>query len=731
MIIKRIALLLITALLLFGCPAGGGGAKDETVSVTFDMDGGTPDFGTIEITKGSSLGHSYMYPVKEDFAFGGYYEINDVDFTTRYFYNTPINNNITLRARWGKAPASNVAFGNFTVPSKTSKANEGGFHDKTGVIKLSPTLTTDGYDWNVVSYNLESVYMNKEITITMDMYIWVSDNAKIVWQINSSTDSAAAAWGGKYKIIAGDDKTPLEKDAWIHLQGSATGTPTSGSGGGNQIYLSGGGSGGQLNSNPVDIYIADFSLTITDNSAITFPDSLKITIGQKKDLKDLLGADMTGTITWSSENPSIVSVTSDGIVTSNITSFSTTEGNAKYTSGAAKVLVTITASTASGKSQSFPVIATSEAQEHIATLTPLKEKFSSTFLVGNIASSIDADDTTITNQTLTKHFNALTPENEMKPSSLSKGDDKTAISYTYANADKLVNAAKESTIKVIGHTLLWHQQIPKWQTKIGTDAGDSPSAEYKAEAITQMKNYITAVVTHFKGKIYSWDVLNEAFPDKNASDWTTAIRPENPWFKAIGSDFVYEAYLAARLADPDAILYYNDYNTDQSYRADLIVNMVKAVNKKYSESGDKPSGEATGRLLIEGIGMQEHHNSGVQAANIRATLNKFKNLGVKVAVSELDVLAQSWGDFSGKDGANKVANSTVTNNGLLDQATKYAEYMAVYKDFIIDGTIERISFWGVTDNSSWRSAGLPLLFDSNGKAKPAYYKFVEAIPTTW
>jgi len=440
-----------------------------------------------------------------------------------------------------------------------------------------------------------------------------------------------------------------------------------------------------------------------------------LTVGNSKNLSAMLGAGMSGkTITWSSSNSSKVSVSSGGIATAVITSFSATEGgNKKYTECPARAEVIITAKRSDDKTQTFKVIATTEAQEKIMDLPPLKDRFPSTILVGNIATGSSVSGT------LSRHFNALTSENSMKPNAIAPSQE----SYSWSS-DSFVDSAIASGFKVIGHTLLWHSQIPTWQTNMA-------SAD-KEVALAAMKKYITDVVTHFKGKIYSWDVLNEAFPDSGAgSNWETAIRKENPWFKAIGSDFVYEGFLAARLADPVAILYYNDYNTDSTGRATLIRDMVKAVNDKYLASGDKPVGEDPERLLIEGIGMQEHHNTGVAAGNIRNALNLFKPLGVKISVSELDVLGQSWGSFSPTpgSGANKQGQSTVTNNGLITQATKYSEYMTVYKDFA--DIIERISFWGVTDNQSWRSAGLPLLFDKDGKAKPAYYKFVGAIPTTW
>jgi len=453
----------------------------------------------------------------------------------------------------------------------------------------------------------------------------------------------------------------------------------------------------------------------SEDTAVITPDTrvvVLLTVGSKKDLNTLLNAEMIGkTITWSSGSSSKVSVDSDGNATTTITSFSDAEGgNKKYAEGPARAEVIITAKAPDNTTQEFRVIATTEAQEKITDLPPLKDRFPPNILVGNILSG------TRISAELSHHFNAFTSENDMKPENISNGKGK----YFWDTADRLVDNVNSAGFKVIGHTLLWHGQIPTWQRNMANES--------KEIALAAMKQYITDVVDHFKGRIYSWDVLNEAFPDgvSSTADWKTSMRTYNPWFKAIGSDFVYEGFLAARLAAPDAKLYYNDYNTDQVGKATMIRNMVRDVNEKYRTSGDKPVGEAADRLLIEGIGMQEHHNTGVSAESIKNTLNLFKPLGVKISVSELDVLAQSYGSFSSVgDGTDKQGKSTVTNNGLLTQADLYQQYMEVYKDFF--DIIERISFWGVTDNNSWRSAGLPLLFDKDSKAKPAYYKFVSAI----
>jgi len=354
--------------------------------------------------------------------------------------------------------------------------------------------------------------------------------------------------------------------------------------------------------------------------------------------------------------------------------------------------------------------------DYISLLSPMKNDFADRFMFGNIFNPSDVSSSEVTNTMLTRHYNVLTAENNMKPDQLSFGKD----SYNFMTADRMVDAAIASGFKVVGHTLLWHNQIPQWQKNLSSTT-----------ALEDMKKYITEVVGHFSGKIYSWDVINEAFPDggySTISDWRSVMRNENPWYKALGSDFVYEGFLAARLADPDAILYYNDYNTDQAGKAAMIRDMVRDVNQKYLASGDKPSGEPADRLLIEGIGMQEHHNTGVPASAIKNALNLFKPLGVKISVSELDVLIVTYQEFApyghGPNKQNLITGDTRIN-GLKRQAELYGEYFKVYLEF--SDIIERVSFWGVTDDKSWRSAGLPLLFEADGKAKDAYYSVIESL----
>jgi len=693
--------LIIACFLNFGCkPDPDAETGTPKVTVTFIVDGGTPNISPITINKGTSLGNKFPpYPTRNNLEFAGWYEITDTSFKQMYTSSTVINKNTTLKARWIQPSLSSFTGSSATVTENLT------YQGKTDVTQIEPKDSSAGYDWSVLTHKLDA-YAGQDITITLSMDVWVSDSAKIAWQI---------ATNNTYPLLLGSTLSPIEANKWITLTspGIFSFTPAAG----DVIYLSGGGSDGQLKNNPVTIYIANFNMTITP--VAQYP----LTVYSKKDLKPLLNTIMNGkTITWSSADSTKVSVDANGIATSNITEFTTAElGNGQYRNGPAKSPIKITAKATDDATQDFIVIATTAGQEDIMSISPFKDYFPSSILVGNIASSGDGNGSQITVARLTRHFNTITPENDMKPQYISPAEN----TYNYTNADRLVNSIIGSNMKVVGHTLLWHSQIPQWQKDM--------AGKNRDVALAAMKKNITDVVTHFKGKIYIWDVLNEIFPDSGfnaSSDWKAVMRKENPWYNIIGSDFVYEGYLAARLADPQAKLYYNDYNTDQVAKATMIRDMVKAVNDTYLAlpSAQKPAGEAAGRLLIEGIGMQEHHNLSVTAASLRATLNLFKPLGVKVSVSEIDVLGnESYNAFSSStgEGANKNNQSTVTNNQLLRQATRYGEYMAVYMEF--KDIIERISIWGVTDNNSWRSGGIPLLFDANGKAKPAYYKFAGAV----
>jgi len=447
---------------------------------------------------------------------------------------------------------------------------------------------------------------------------------------------------------------------------------------------------------------------------------VRLTIGASENFTARITNTNAGKITWTSSDPAIASVDENG----NVTAIKYRESS----TGTGEV--NITAAGENGKRiASFTVITTIAGQTDMMSLPPLKDQFSAYFLLGNIFHNgirrldIDSDilGGVISNERLKRHYNVLTAENEMKPAYLCGSAPGQYNQNNINTAKRMVDAALAANMKVVGHTLLWHSQIPQWQASLRTDTTT------QAAALKFMRDFITDIMTEFKGKIYSWDVLNEAFPDSGItpdSDWKNVMRKDangNPWYMKLGADFVYEAYLAARKADPNAILYYNDYNLDQSGKARMVHNMVKEVNDRYKR-------EAGGtRLLIEGIGMQSHHNTGVSASRIRTTLNLFRQLGVRISISEIDILSQSWSEFSRNPEPGTSMKSTAANAGKLEAAGLYEQYFRLFIENA--DIIERVSFWGVYDEQSWRAKGLPLLFEGidDSKAKPAYYSVIKSL----
>jgi GH35 family endo-1,4-beta-xylanase len=599
------------------------------------------------------------------------------------------------------------------APGQTNATKYASFEGENDVLHVSPSNTAFG--WAVLTYDL-GAYAGKEITITLGMDVWLETAAKVAWQANLRTDPVT------YPVIAGSTTTAQAARQWVSISGITTITVPADGG---TLYLTNDASNG-LNNAPA--YITNFVLIIDDGSPPPVEGEILLTIGAKEDLTNRITTfNPSGrTLTWSSSNTNVASVANTGIVTA----AGYTTGGTETASSAAigTATITVTASGAAPNTETFTIKTTMVAQVNMMDLPPLKDQFASHFLIGNITRNTDISGGTINNTRLTRHYNVLTAENDMKPSYYGGSrNGSTVTGLTFYSPDAFVNAATASGFKVHAHVLLWHSQNSSWITAVAN--------ETKTTAIEAMQSYITQVVTRYKGKIYSWDVLNEVIPDgvSASANWKTAMRTTgdsqapNPWFVAIGSDFVYEGFKAARLADPAAILYYNDYNMDSVGKSIMVANMVKDVNEAWK--GDK---QYDNRLLIEGIGMQSHHNTDVTANAIKTSLDRFRALGVKISISEIDVLCMSYSAFANSTGSgtNKSAQSIATNNQKLTAANLYASYMSL---FIANADIiERVTFWGLNDNMSWRSGGLPLPFDgpsdnSTSKAKPAYYRIVDSL----
>lgn len=314
----------------------------------------------------------------------------------------------------------------------------------------------------------------------------------------------------------------------------------------------------------------------------------------------------------------------------------------------------------------------------------LFEAYEDHFLLGTIytdaARSSDKD-------LILKHFNVITPENLMKPQYMQPKEGE----FDYKESDEMIGFAEKNEIPVVGHTLAWHQQSGRW---MGVNVGD------RQEAIEQLKSHIMNVAGNYKGKILAWDVVNEAINDgvslPKDGDWTKCLR-QTQWLSSIGPDYLAMAFTFAREADPDAKLYYNDYNLNNKGKADIVYAMVK----DFQEQG----------IPIDGIGMQGHYNVDTSIGTVEYSLNRFSELGVEVSITELDI------------GVNSAAPTGLTKEQEIAQANKYAELFLLLKDY--SDIIERVTFWGYVDHKSWRSDNFPCLFNKDKSPKEAAYAVLE------
>ena len=329
---------------------------------------------------------------------------------------------------------------------------------------------------------------------------------------------------------------------------------------------------------------------------------------------------------------------------------------------------------------------------------PLKDVYKDYFLIGTTSgnSRMSGDKLDI----ITYHFNAFTPENEMKPESV-RNDER---GFVFDTLDEQL--AKIPGINLIGHTLAWHSQSPGWMW--GT-----PDPLSKEDAKNNMDAHIDGVMNEYGAVLHSIDVVNEAFLDgRDNDDWTLNLRDTEGWYTALGWEWVEYAFLkAAQIADDNSWnckLYYNDYNLDNAEKARSVYNMVKDINERYANT--RPNGKP----LIEGIGMQGHYNQNTIPANVEKSIELFSTLpGVSISITELDITYYpSSGGFT-----EQLAKS---------QAVKYAQLFDIFKRNAAGpanegkGRIERVTFWGTNDADSWRGTGFPLLFDKNLRAKEAF-----------
>jgi len=310
-----------------------------------------------------------------------------------------------------------------------------------------------------------------------------------------------------------------------------------------------------------------------------------------------------------------------------------------------------------------------------------------------------------------EQFNSITSENLLKWVNVHPEPDR----YDFKPADEFVAFGEKHKMFIVGHTLVWHNQTPKWVFEDG--AGKPATHEM---LLQRLRDHIFAVVGRYKGRIHGWDVVNEAVEDDGSPRQTK-------WREIIGPDYVQKAFEFAREADPKAELYYNDFNLWKKEKADAVVQLVRDLQSKG--------------IRVDGIGEQGHWGLDYPSiAEADAAIQRFAALGVKVMITELDITAlPNPDDWSG--GADITRNDALRKHlnpypeALPDSmqqvlAKRYAECFALFHKH--RDKISRVTFWGVNDGQSWLNnwpvrgrTNYPLLFDRRYQPKPAFEAVIQ------
>ncbi|MBU3666796.1 MAG: endo-1,4-beta-xylanase [Chthoniobacterales bacterium] len=324
-------------------------------------------------------------------------------------------------------------------------------------------------------------------------------------------------------------------------------------------------------------------------------------------------------------------------------------------------------------------------------------RFGNSFALG--AAIPDTELTGAERQLLFENFNTLTPENCMKPESLQP----TEGNFNFSEADALVEMARDNGLTVNGHTLIWHAQCPEW---FFSDAGQPAGREL---VIQRMRRHIEAVAGHFTGRVKSWDVVNEAIDD--GDDYLR----KSKWLTSIGEDYIAEAFIAARKADHDAELYYNDYNIERRPKRDKTLRLIRDLRRRGAP--------------IDGIGIQGHWQlDHIPFEDIEDAIVAFDRLGMKVMITELDIDVVARETSGAEVRRREQDGDDPFVNGLPDDveqrlAEQYARLFALFLKH--QDKITRVTFWGLHDGRSWlnnwpsKRTNHPLLWDRALQPKPA------------
>jgi endo-1,4-beta-xylanase len=342
-----------------------------------------------------------------------------------------------------------------------------------------------------------------------------------------------------------------------------------------------------------------------------------------------------------------------------------------------------------------PSNATSPAE--IQTDIPsLQDLFSRYFPIG--AAIRPADLAGPHSELLKKHFNSITAENAMKWSSLEREEGQ----LNFAPADSLVAFARGNGVRVRGHNLVWHEQVPAWVFKDEHGVELTPTPEAKALLLRRLEKHVREVVLHFRGDIYAWDVVNEPIDPTQPDGFRRSL-----WFRITGTAYIDTAFRVAHEVDPQAKLYLNEYDTTDPLKRSFLLKLARDMRNRG--------------VPIDGVGHQMHSNVvNPSPRAIRDTVKMFAKLGLDNQITELDMSLYS---------DPQTRELTDEQQLLIEQGYRYRDFFHELRK--LQGKISSVTFWGIADDHTWLTnhpiprRDLPLLFDRQLQAKYAYWGIVD------
>ncbi len=297
------------------------------------------------------------------------------------------------------------------------------------------------------------------------------------------------------------------------------------------------------------------------------------------------------------------------------------------------------------------------------------------------------------------NFNSLTASSDLKIYRIAAKPD----TFNFTLGDSIVNFCQKHNIRMFGHNLVWHFGLPQWIRDSISDKGAPWLDKF-------LHHYITTVVAHYKGKIAAWDVINEGM-ETRGGEYRKSV-----FYNILGKEYIEKAFRYAHKADPEADLFYNDFNIERdTAKLNGVLKMIRELKEK--------------NVPITGLGFQMHIRMDIPDSTIAYCLKKGAETGLKIHLSEVDIIFNKHDDTKG--GGIQIVDS-LTPQMLVKQAEKYKHLVEMYRTIVPKEQQFGVTFWGFNDRDTWIKGFFnlkdwPTLFDEKLQPKPAYYGFIEGL----